>query len=205
MVQIETRGALDAAAEIAALPGVDAVVRRPLRPRRRARRDARRRHARGAGGGAHRRGGRPRGGKAAAVFLGDPALAPRYRELGFTLISAGFTSAVLASATDAVRRALQAVILRLVRIGLPAAIAAAGVVLLIVGDGENDQGAGVALIGVALVVMLPQPRAPPQRLLHDRPRARGGRARALRPDGSLAGRRVVQAQVRLPARRWRTG
>jgi hypothetical protein len=46
------------------------------------------------------------------------------------------------------------VILRLVRIGLPAGIAAAGVVLLIVGDGENDQGAGVALIGVALVVML---------------------------------------------------
>ena len=32
-------------------------------------------------------------------------------------------------------------ILRLVRIGLPAGIAAAGVVLLIVGDGENDQGA----------------------------------------------------------------
>jgi hypothetical protein len=46
------------------------------------------------------------------------------------------------------------VILQLVRIGLPAGIAAAGVVLLIVGDGENDQGAGVALIGVALVVML---------------------------------------------------
>ena len=47
------------------------------------------------------------GGKAAAVFLGDPGLAPRYRELGFTLISAGFTSAVLAGATDAIRRALQ--------------------------------------------------------------------------------------------------
>lgn len=45
-------------------------------------------------------------------------------------------------------------ILRLVRIGLPAAIAAAGVVFLIAGEGENDQGAGVALIGVALVVML---------------------------------------------------
>ena len=46
-------------------------------------------------------------GKAAAVFLGDPALATRYRELGFTLISAGFTSAVLAGASDAIRRALQ--------------------------------------------------------------------------------------------------
>ena len=45
-------------------------------------------------------------------------------------------------------------ILRLVRIGLPAAIAAAGVVFLIAGEGENDQGAGIALIGVALVVML---------------------------------------------------
>lgn len=45
-------------------------------------------------------------------------------------------------------------ILRLVRVGLPAGIAAAGVVLLIVGDNENDQGAGVALIGVALVVMI---------------------------------------------------
>jgi hypothetical protein len=45
-------------------------------------------------------------------------------------------------------------ILRLVRIGIPAAIAAAGLVFLIAGEGENDQGAGIALIGVALVVML---------------------------------------------------
>jgi hypothetical protein len=46
------------------------------------------------------------------------------------------------------------VILRLVRVGLPAAIAAAGVVFLIVGKTENEQGAGIVLIGVALVVML---------------------------------------------------
>jgi hypothetical protein len=46
------------------------------------------------------------------------------------------------------------VILRLVRVGIPAAIAAAGVVFLIVGKTENEQGAGVALIGVALAVML---------------------------------------------------
>jgi len=41
-----------------------------------------------------------------------------------------------------------------VRIGLPAAIAAAGVVLLVTGEGENDQGAGVALIGCAVMVAL---------------------------------------------------
>ena len=45
-------------------------------------------------------------------------------------------------------------ILRIVRVGLPAAIASAGVVLLIVGETENERGAGVALIGVALVVMI---------------------------------------------------
>jgi 2-keto-3-deoxy-L-rhamnonate aldolase RhmA len=46
-------------------------------------------------------------GKAAAVFLGDPALAPTYRALGFTLFSAGFTSVLLAGAADATRRALR--------------------------------------------------------------------------------------------------
>jgi hypothetical protein len=45
-------------------------------------------------------------------------------------------------------------VIRLVRIGVPAAIAAAGVVFLIAGEGENDQGAGIALIGVSLVVLL---------------------------------------------------
>jgi hypothetical protein len=45
-------------------------------------------------------------------------------------------------------------ILRLVRIGLPAAIAAAGVVLIVAGTTENEQGAGVALVGVALVVLM---------------------------------------------------
>ena len=44
--------------------------------------------------------------------------------------------------------------IRLVRIGVPAAIAAAGVVFLLAGEGENDQGAGIALIGVSLVVLL---------------------------------------------------
>jgi hypothetical protein len=44
--------------------------------------------------------------------------------------------------------------LRLVRVALPAAIAAAGVVFLILGKTENEQGAGVALIGVALVVLI---------------------------------------------------
>ena len=43
--------------------------------------------------------------------------------------------------------------MRLVRIGLPALIALAGVVLLVVGD-DTGQGAGVALLGVALLVVL---------------------------------------------------
>ena len=40
-----------------------------------------------------------------------------------------------------------------VRVGLPALIALAGVVLLVVGD-ETGQGAGVAFLGVALLVVL---------------------------------------------------
>jgi hypothetical protein len=46
------------------------------------------------------------------------------------------------------------VALLLVRIALPAAIAAAGVVLLVTSAGENEQGAGVALIGCAVMVLL---------------------------------------------------
>jgi hypothetical protein len=45
------------------------------------------------------------------------------------------------------------VILFAVRVLLPAAIVAAGVVLMIVGD-DNEAGAGVALIGCAVVVVL---------------------------------------------------
>jgi hypothetical protein len=45
------------------------------------------------------------------------------------------------------------VILFAVRVLLPAAIVAAGVVLLLVG-GENEAGAGVALIGCAVLVFL---------------------------------------------------
>ena len=91
MVQIETRGALDAAGGDRGAARRRRPLRRPLRPRRRARRDARRRDARGAGRRRARVAAAARaGGKAAAVFLGDPGLAPRYRELGFTLISAGF-------------------------------------------------------------------------------------------------------------------
>jgi hypothetical protein len=45
------------------------------------------------------------------------------------------------------------VILFAVRVLLPASIAAAGVVLLLVG-GENESGAGVALIGCAVMVVL---------------------------------------------------
>ena len=42
----------------------------------------------------------------------------------------------------------------LVRVVLPAAIAAAGAVLLITGDNENSQGAGVALMGCAVLVVM---------------------------------------------------
>jgi hypothetical protein len=45
-------------------------------------------------------------------------------------------------------------VLLLVRVGLPAAITAAGVVLIVNGAGENEQGAGVALIGCAVMVVL---------------------------------------------------
>ncbi|HYM58102.1 MAG TPA: hypothetical protein VES79_09065 [Solirubrobacteraceae bacterium] len=44
-------------------------------------------------------------------------------------------------------------ILFAVRVLLPASIAAAGVVLLLVG-GDNESGAGVALIGCAVIVVL---------------------------------------------------
>jgi hypothetical protein len=43
--------------------------------------------------------------------------------------------------------------MRLLRIGLPAVIAVAGVALIIFG-GDSGQGAGVVLVGVALVVVL---------------------------------------------------
>lgn len=44
-------------------------------------------------------------------------------------------------------------ILFAVRVLLPASIAAAGVVLLLIG-GDNESGAGVALIGCAVIVVL---------------------------------------------------
>ena len=43
--------------------------------------------------------------------------------------------------------------MNLLRIGLPAAIALAGVVLLIIG-GDTGTGAGVTLLGVSLLVIL---------------------------------------------------
>jgi 2-keto-3-deoxy-L-rhamnonate aldolase RhmA len=107
MIQIETRGALDAVDEIAALPGVDALFVGPydlgvalgVTP------GAATPEVQEAAG---RVAAAARGhGKAAAVFLGDPVLAPAYRSLGFTLISAGFTSALLARASDAILAALR--------------------------------------------------------------------------------------------------
>jgi 2-dehydro-3-deoxyglucarate aldolase/4-hydroxy-2-oxoheptanedioate aldolase len=107
MIQIETRGALDAVEEIAALPGVDALFVGPydlgvalgVTP---GAATPEVQEAAGRVAAAARAAG-----KGAAVFLGDPALAPTYRDLGFTLISAGFTSVLLAGATDAIRAALR--------------------------------------------------------------------------------------------------
>lgn len=47
-------------------------------------------------------------GKAAAVFLGEPGLAARYRDLGFTLIASGSAVGLLADALDARLAALRA-------------------------------------------------------------------------------------------------
>ena len=107
MIQIETRGALEAVEEIAALPGVDALFVGPydlgialgVMP---GAATPEVQEAAGRVAAAAREAG-----KAAAVFLGDPALAPTYRELGFTAISAGFTSVLLAGATDAILTALR--------------------------------------------------------------------------------------------------
>ena len=107
MIQIETRGALDAVEEIAALPGVDALFVGPydlgvalgVTP---GAATPEVQEAAGRVAAAARAAG-----KGAAVFLGDPALAPTYRDLGFTLISAGFTSVLLAGATDAILTALR--------------------------------------------------------------------------------------------------
>jgi 2-dehydro-3-deoxyglucarate aldolase/4-hydroxy-2-oxoheptanedioate aldolase len=96
MVQIETRGALDRAAEVAALPGVDVLFLGPYDLG----------HALGLPPGpespemqslaASVATAAREAGKAAAVFLGEPGLAPRYRELGFTLIASGSAAALLA-------------------------------------------------------------------------------------------------------------
>ena len=107
MVQIETRRALEAAEEIASLKGVDALFVGPYDLG----------VALGVTPGAatpevQEAAGRVAAaataqGKAAVIFLGDPALAPVYRDLGFTLFSAGFTGPLLAGATDAILRALR--------------------------------------------------------------------------------------------------
>jgi 2-keto-3-deoxy-L-rhamnonate aldolase RhmA len=104
MLQIETRGALAEASEIAALPGVDVLFLGPYDLG----------HALGLPPGpespemqaiAERVAAAAReAGKAAAVFLGEPGLAPRYRELGFKLIASGSAAGLLA-ATSAERLA----------------------------------------------------------------------------------------------------
>ena len=108
MVQIETPGALDEAAEIAALPGVDVLFLGPYdlghalglppgpeSPEMQSSAQAVATAAREAG-------------KAAAVFLGEPGLAARYRELGFTLIASGSAAGLLAGSYSERLAALRA-------------------------------------------------------------------------------------------------
>ena len=95
-VQIETRGALDEVAEIAALPGVDVLFLGPYDLG----------HALGLPPGPESEEMQAtaqtvataarEAGKAAAVFLGEPGLAARYRELGFNLIASGSAAGLLA-------------------------------------------------------------------------------------------------------------
>ena len=108
MIQIETRGALDEAAAIAALPGVDVLFLGPYDLG----------HTLGLPPGpespemqviAERVAAAARdAGKAAAIFLGEPALAPRYRELGFTLIASGSAAGLLAASSAERLAALRA-------------------------------------------------------------------------------------------------
>jgi 4-hydroxy-2-oxoheptanedioate aldolase len=108
MVQIETRGALEEAGEIAALPGVDVLFLGPYdlghalglppgpeSPEMQAIAEQVAAAARAAG-------------KAAAMFLGQPDLAPRYRELGFTLIASGTAAGLLAATSAELLAALRA-------------------------------------------------------------------------------------------------
>ena len=96
MVQIETPGALEQAAEIAALPGVDVLFLGPydlghalgLPPGPES--PEMQSTAQGVAAAARE------AGKAAAVFLGEPGLAGRYRELGFDLIASGSAAGLLA-------------------------------------------------------------------------------------------------------------
>ena len=108
MVKIETRGALEDAGEIAALPGVDVLFLGPydlghalgLPP---GPESAEMQAIAGQVAAAARAAG-----KAAAMFLGQPDLAPRYRELGFTLIASGTAAGLLAATSAELLAALRA-------------------------------------------------------------------------------------------------
>ena len=74
-----------------------------------------------------------------------------------------------------------------VRAGLPAAMVAAGVLLIVLG-GEISDGAGVFLIGAASLVAAVQPLHAARPAQRRRPRARGGGPPALRRARALARR-----------------
>jgi 2-keto-3-deoxy-L-rhamnonate aldolase RhmA len=107
IVQIERAGALEAVAEIAAVDAVDALLMGPadlsndlgveLDLESAALLDAGRRIAAAAAAA----------GKTAAIHIGSPELAPGFREMGFSMFSCTFESAVLAAGSAAAAAALR--------------------------------------------------------------------------------------------------
>ncbi|HVL95190.1 MAG TPA: aldolase/citrate lyase family protein [Solirubrobacteraceae bacterium] len=101
VIQIETREALEAADEIAALGGVDVLFVGPADLGR----------TLGVAGGASHpelqaaarevAAAARRAARAAGVYLDDPATIPAYAELGFTMLASGFEAGLLAGAASA--------------------------------------------------------------------------------------------------------
>ena len=177
MIQIETRGALDDVDDIARLPGVDALFVGPYDLGVALGVHAGRRDPRGAGGRRPRRAGRPRPRQVRRRLPRRSRARPASTASSASRSSAPASRARCwpARATRSWRRCARDP--ALVRIGMPAAIAAAGVVFLIAGEGENDQGAGRRPDRRRPGGAAAQPRAAPGRAPRNRDREREEAAR----------------------------